>query len=321
MSLYKRGETWWISITHDGRRIRRSAGTGDKAKARQIHDQLKADLWQQAESGATLNDAVKLWLKAAPRSGKERSALRQLLSLYPSRPLADITGSDIAQALAEKGPGTANRISTIIRAALNLAVAHGLLAKAPKIPRRKLAAPLLRWLTRQEWARLRPCLAEHLQPAADFALATGLRQSNVFGLRWKNVDLARRIVWIEAPDSKSRKAICVPLSNAAVAALHAVRGQHPQYVFTYCGEKIGSPKTGWNAAIRRSGIEPARWHDLRHTWASWHIQAGTPLAVLKELGGWHSMDMVMRYAHLSPEHLAQWAENAVTDFVTGQARM
>jgi integrase len=51
-----------------------------------------------------------------------------------------------------------------------------------------------------------------------------------------------------------------------------------------------------------------RWHDLRHTWASWHVQAGTPLAVLKELGGWASLDMVLRYAHLAPGHLADHAE-------------
>ncbi|CDQ09682.1 tyrosine-type recombinase/integrase [Acidithiobacillus ferrivorans] len=51
------------------------------------------------------------------------------------------------------------------------------------------------------------------------------------------------------------------------------------------------------------------WHGLRHTWASWHVQAGTPLADLKELGGWASLEMVQRYAHLSPDHTAQYAAN------------
>jgi len=46
--------------------------------------------------------------------------------------------------------------------------------------------------------------------------------------------------------------------------------------------------------------------DLRHTWASWHVQAGTPLNVLQELGGWSDYSMVPRYAHLSPEHLAKF---------------
>ena len=56
------------------------------------------------------------------------------------------------------------------------------------------------------------------------------------------------------------------------------------------------------------GLRDFRWHDLRHTWASWHVQAGTPLLVLKELGGWASLDMVLRYAHLSADHLAEHAE-------------
>jgi integrase len=60
--------------------------------------------------------------------------------------------------------------------------------------------------------------------------------------------------------------------------------------------------------LKRVGIENFRWHDLRHTWASWHIQEGTPLHVLQELGGWSSPEMVQKYAHLSSEHLAQWVD-------------
>ena len=52
-----------------------------------------------------------------------------------------------------------------------------------------------------------------------------------------------------------------------------------------------------------------RWHDLRHTWASWHAQSGTPLHVLQELGGWSNGDMVKRYAHLSHQQLGNYASN------------
>ena len=58
----------------------------------------------------------------------------------------------------------------------------------------------------------------------------------------------------------------------------------------------------------RAGITDFRWHDLRHTWASWHIQQGTPLHVLQELGGWSDIRMVQRYAHLSADHLAVYAD-------------
>jgi len=52
-----------------------------------------------------------------------------------------------------------------------------------------------------------------------------------------------------------------------------------------------------------------RFHDLRHPWASWHVQAGTPLFVLTELGGWETLEMVKKYAHLNAGHLAEYANN------------
>ena len=63
----------------------------------------------------------------------------------------------------------------------------------------------------------------------------------------------------------------------------------------------------WKRALTHAGIKDFRWHDLRHTWASWHVQNGTPLHDLQELGGWESAEMVRRYAHLTPAHLAKHA--------------
>jgi integrase len=62
-------------------------------------------------------------------------------------------------------------------------------------------------------------------------------------------------------------------------------------------------------ACQAVGIRDFHWHDLRHTWASWHVQARTPLMVLKELGGWETIQMVQKYAHLAPSHLAAHANS------------
>ena len=144
---------------------------------------------------------------------------------------------------------------------------------------------------------------------ARFTLATGLRQRNVSYLRWDQVDASRRVAWIHADQSKSRKAIAVPLNRDAVAVLEKRRGEHGEYVFTYKGKPVDRTSTkAWAAAKQRAGIADFRWHDLRHTWASWHVQSGTSLQQLQELGGWSTVDMVLRYAHLGAEHLLSAAE-------------
>jgi integrase len=75
---------------------------------------------------------------------------------------------------------------------------------------------------------------------------------------------------------------------------------------------IKAETAAWKKALKRAGIEDFRWHDLRHTWASWHVQSGTPLHVLQELSGWTSFEMVRKYAHLAPEHLAAHAARIET---------
>jgi integrase len=146
-----------------------------------------------------------------------------------------------------------------------------------------------------------------LVPIVRFSLETGLRRANVTGLTWSQVDLTRRTAWVHPDQAKARKAIAVPLSTTAVIVLRERIGKHEKFVFTYRKKPIKEVNTkAWRAALRRAEIENFRWHDLRHTWASWHVQAGTPLHVLQELGGWESVEMVRRYAHLSSEHLAQY---------------
>lgn len=308
MSLYKRGKTWWIRLSHQGEDIRRSTGTDDKKAAQRFHDELKAELWSRRKSGKWLSDALALWLSAVERDNREKSAIRQLMKLYPDRPLDQVTGFDIAQALSDKSDSVANRTGNIIRAALMMAHKAGW---CDEIVIQRKAHPIkrLRWLTREEWSRLYAELPPHLKAPALFAVSTGLRQANVLGLRWDQVDMDRRIAWVHADEMKAGKAISIPLSQAAIEALQCVKGQHPIYCFTYRKKPLESVKRAFGNAKKKAEVD-CTWHDLRHTWASWHVQNGTPLAVLKELGGWASMDMVMRYAHLSQTHIAEWAENA-----------
>ena len=153
-------------------------------------------------------------------------------------------------------------------------------------------------------------LPAHTEAMARFTLATGLREANVTGLLWEQLDMQRRCAWVYGDQTKSGHDLAVPLNADALAIIRQQLGKHPTHVFTYKGRPLKKASTRcWRKRLKRAGIEDFRWHDLRHTWASWHVQAGTPLNVLQELGGWADFSMVLRYAHLSNDHLMAYADN------------
>lgn len=310
MSLYKRGGIWWISLSVRGRRVRRSTRTADRQKSKREHDELAARLWQERQSGKTFYHALAAWLKEQERSRNEKNAIKQIKRIYRDRPLVDVTPESIAEALADKSASTYNRLVNTIRAAINVGVSRGWMESAPKFKRRKTRDKRTVFLTLEQWDKLRPLLPEHQKDLADFALATGLRWSNVTNLEWSQVDLTRKLAWIHNDQAKDDTDLSVPLSAAAMQILERRKDIHDTFVFTYRGRVIKSPKTAWNKAREKAGLPGFKWHYLRHTWASWHAMNGTPLAVLQELGGWSSLEMVKRYAHLARSYTAQFAANS-----------
>lgn len=309
MSLYKdpKGATWYASITIGGRRIRRSTGTADKREAQRIHDQLAVDLRRKVDAGYTWHDACIDWLNATPRGASDRYRLRALG--IGNVPLHHLTAAMIEPHLS-KVPASRNRQANLVAAILNLARRRGHLDAVPHIERGKITPARIRWLALDEWQRLDAQLPAHLKPLVRFSLATGLRQHNATHLEWSQVDLPRKVAWIHADQAKAGKPIGVPLSDDAIAALQGQIGRHKRWVFPYKGKPLQQIKGAWHKALQRAGVDDFRWHDLRHTWATWHVMSGTPLEVLQKLGGWADYSMVLRYAHLAPDHLAGYANNA-----------
>lgn len=318
MSLYKRDDSdvWWVNISVPGQpRIRQSTKTSDRVEAQRIHDEIKANTWKKPKpSGVTWGQAVAKWVAVEERSESELLSLRKFARYFSDRKLSSVTPEAVDKALSFcKTTGTYMRYRTMIAAILKLS---GVEIKL--LVRREKKSKPRQWLTKDQWKTLYGCLPVHLQPPAKFALATGLRQANVFGLQWSNVDLDRRHVWVEGHDTKADAPIAVPLSDAAVEALRSVQGEDPVWCFTYRGKPIQSVKTAFIAACIRAGVgqyvdgsyQGFTWHGFRHTWATWHIQRGTPLGALRELGGWADLRMVLLYAHHSSSHLASYANNS-----------
>jgi integrase len=112
------------------------------------------------------------------------------------------------------------------------------------------------------------------------------------------------MAWLDHGTTKNGEGRGIPLNKDAVLALRSVQANHPRWCFTFGGVHLKSIGKAWKRALARAGISGFRFHDLRHTWASWHVMSGTTLQELMELGGWKSCEMVLRYAHLAPEHLS-----------------
>jgi integrase len=180
------------------------------------------------------------------------------------------------------------------------------------VARKKSPAGRIRWLTGEEWTSLHDAMPEHWRPMARYALATGVRQANVFWLEWSQVDVNRRCAWVHPDEAKANAAIRVPLSDDAVAVLEEQRGKSAVWVFPMAdGNPLPKLKTrDWKAVVKAAGIAYCTWHDLRHTWATWHLMGGTPLEVLQKLGGWKDLRMVLRYAHLAQSFTDGYANNA-----------
>ncbi|OVE49404.1 hypothetical protein CBW21_05845 [Chromobacterium violaceum] len=330
MSIYQRGRTWWCDFaTPSGNRVRQSLGTREREKAQELHDKLMAERWRVERMGET---PAYTWEQACVRYLREKGHKKSIeddktkiayfTRFFQGRVLREIRRDEILDAVSqlvfEKGPkkgwpvadSTKNRYLAFASTLFNLACNEWeWIERAPVFKKKKEAKIRIRWLKKEEANRLLSELAPHLQAIVRFALATGFRHSNIIDLEWSQVNLVQKLAWIHPEQAKAGEAIGMPLNETAMETLIAQVGKHPRFVFTYRGQKLKQKAaTGWRNALKRAGIRNFRFHDLRHTWASWMVQAGVPLHILQELGGWHSFEMVKRYAHLAPEHLRSHTE-------------
>jgi integrase len=174
----------------------------------------------------------------------------------------------------------------------------------------QLELPDPRFLTRAQVEKLTSLLPKHTAQMARFAVATGLRRGNVTGLTWDRIEDS--FAHIPGSQAKGKRGIPVPLNRDAMAVLKERQGIHPTHVFSFKGRPITQVATkAWRRACKAAGLAGLRFHDLRHTWASWQAAQGTPIYALRELGGWSTDTMVKRYAHLGPGDLAQYADRSL----------
>lgn len=326
MSLYKRpGSRYWqCKVTVGGETVRRSTQTTSKSQARLFEERLREQLWELRKLGKaayTWDLAAEKWLEEAEgkRSlASDEGILAWFLPHLTGKRLTEIDRAVVddlrKKKRAEASEATVNRHFALLRAILRRARDEWeWVTQIPAIPMYTLEEPEPTWISREKFEELAEALPTYLERPARFAVLTGLRRTPIITLEWEQVDFKRKHVWISALRSKNKKPFAVPLGPEALAVLRTVKGKHDRYVFTYEGGPIpaqnGFVWKQWRLAVKKVGLEGFRFHDLRHTWASWHAQNGTPAFILQQLGGWSSEKMVRRYAHLDTSHLAEWADN------------
>lgn len=324
--LYKRKNSayWWIRFRdQNGHEIRQSTGTTDRADAEAYEAKVRVENWRQIRMGdrpqRTWREARDRWIEETSHKKSHQGDLYNLrwLDKHLKDRLLDRISADTINKLfkARKreavAAATVNRTMAVLRAVLKRATGQWeWLDRSPAVMMLPEPKRRVRWLTREEAERLLRELPDHLEAMARFSLATGLRESNVTRLRWDQIDLTRRVAWVHSDEMKTGRGLAIPLNADAVAVIKRQVGKHQTNVFTFNGNPVArAGGHAWRNALQRAGVQDFRWHDLRHTWASWHVQAGTPLHVLQELGGWQNYEMVKRYAHLSADQLAGHTRN------------
>lgn len=317
--IYRRPDSgyWWINATlPNGKRVRQSAGTEDRQDAEAYLAKLKLDAYRETHFGIK---PQRSWQEAVIRYLELKRTLKsfsdvQRICRHLDRYLGDTTLNQIngdviwsiVQGELKKGnkPATVNRYLATIRSLLRMARDEWQwIDTMPKIRLLTGEVERDRWLTREEADRLIRHCPPHLAALVRFALATGCRASEITGLEWNRVDLDRKTAWLNKTKNGTPRG--VPLNEDAIEVLKEQIGKNLTHCFTYEGEPIRwqISNTAWHTALATSGIQDFRFHDLRHTWASWHRQAGTSCDELKDLGGWKSRIMVDRYAKFATENL------------------
>ncbi len=325
--IYRRPDSsvLWINATlPNGKRVRQSAGTDIKEDAEAYLAKLKLDAYRESHFGIkpqrSWQEAVVryLELKRTLRSFSDVQRICRFLDPYlGSMMLSQINGDvvwSVVQGELKKGnkPATVNRYLSTMRSLFRMARDEWQwIDNFPKIRLLKGEVERDRWLTHEEADRLVRCCAPHLAALVRFALATGCRAAEITGLEWARVDLNRHTAWLNKTKNGTPRG--VPLNEDAKEVLREQIGKSLTHCFTYQGEPLRYQITNsaWHTALDAAGISDFRFHDLRHTWASWHRQAGTSCDELKELGGWKSREMVDRYAKYGTEHLATAATRIV----------
>ncbi|MGC8580008.1 MAG: tyrosine-type recombinase/integrase [bacterium] len=327
MGLIKRGQKWMIQLRYNGRLVRIATGTSNKKLAQEIEAKTKTELvegryFDKGQGNKkTFKDMADKYMteyaiKKAVRSKlRDGVSLKHLLPEFGDTYLSQITPNQIARYKVKReqegaSPKSINHELGFCKHAFNLAIKEWEWVKDnpfTKVSMEKLPQPRVRYLTPEEFEKLYQACNERLKPIVLLAVNTGMRQDNILSLTWTQIDLSRGVIILE--HTKNGERLGLPMNDTVknlLIELNKVRHINSPYVFhNSTGNRISATTVqhAFHRVCKKAGIQDFRFHDLRHTFASWLVQGGVDLYRVQRLLGHKTGEMTRRYAHLAPDNL------------------
>lgn len=324
---------WWYDFTLGGCRFRGSTETADLAQAKAIEAKLRTDALMQSHFPKRPEIALdpllgRYWLEYARYlkwgGPAVRAHCRHILDHFgPGQLLHAIDDAGVSALKAklrdQMSDSTINRVLSTLRKLINVATEEwGFEGPQVKIKKHMMREPesRTRWLTNDEAERLIACAAEHLQNPIRFALLTGVRLSNILHLKWEHVRFAQNEIEFRIKSNiPGGKLLVLPISDPLRLLLLGCGPRESGHVFLRHFKKADRPpepikkfRRSFATACSRAGITDFRFHDLRHTAATWMVQRGVPLDLVQEVLGHTDIATTKKYAHRSFEDKRQAME-------------
>src|SRR5438874_1716933 len=319
-TIYRRGQSWCVGFTVNGRRVRETVGPNKRIAERVLSLRMTQVLENRyfppnRQLGRMpFKDFAQTYLeREGPLLKSIRTERNRVLAWareFGTRPLGQITRAEMETWRRKKmttcRPATINRDLSRLRRMFSLAVEWGLLEESPmksmKFLRENNART--RYLSLEECQRLiANCIAPHIRALVGVALHSGMRLGEILNLRWYDLDFASGFILVR--DSKNGESRHVPM-DATLFALFRAYPHRPSTDLVFSsssGGHIVDVRTGFQNACKRAGLIDLHFHDLRHTFASQFVMAGGNLFILKSVLGHKNITMTQRYAHLAPTYL------------------
>ncbi|MFC1683157.1 tyrosine-type recombinase/integrase [Candidatus Zixiibacteriota bacterium] len=319
----KKGPSFGVDFTYRGRRYKRIVGRSLQ-EAKLYANEIEKDMFlgrfcpEAKKSNVRFSDLAQEYMEKHSRINKrswkrDETSLKQLLPAFGERYLEDITPKMIEEyRLRRKKQGrenaTINREHALLKAMFTKAIHWGYVNDNPakKVPMAKEKARA-RFLSKEEIKSLLEAAesdkAPYLRPIIILAITTAMRKGEILSLKWEDVDLDRRVIHIK--HTKNDQPREVPIMDCLFETLSAWRKKRLDNCYVF-GNTIRQPiisfRTAFEKALKRAGIENFRFHDLRHTAASYMYMSGMDIKAIKEIGGWKTLKMLDRYTHIATAH-------------------